>query len=142
MKNIVETALEDVRFSMLVTAIRAADLEDMLTSPGPFTVFAPTDSAFRGIPETLLKDILDDRQKIGALLSYHIVPEKLTANDLMGRRIVVSLQGGELRIKASADQVMVNDAHVVAADIECTNGICHAIDTVLLPRRTETILPG
>ncbi len=141
MKNIIETLQEEGRFAHLLDLVRAAGIESVLAGAGPFTLFAPTDAAFGGIPEQILHDIVHDRQRANDLLTYHILPERLTANDLMDLSSVATLQGENLRIEASADRVMVNDAHVVTADIECTNGVCHAVDTVLLPQPVEAVLP-
>ncbi len=141
MKNIVETLQEEGRFERLLDLIRAAGTESVLAGAGPFTLFAPTDAAFGGIPDRILHDIVHDRQRAVDLLTYHIVPRRLTANDLMDLASVETLQGTDLMIEASADRVMVNDAHVVAADIDAANGVCHAIDTVLLAKPAEAVLP-
>jgi uncharacterized surface protein with fasciclin (FAS1) repeats len=137
MLNIIDTAKEDGRFSLLLEAIRAAGIENVLAAEGPFTVFAPTDRAFGRIPKPVFDDILSDRKKIADLLTYHVVAERLTANDLMGMDSVRTSHGDELSIEASADCVVVNDEQVIQADIECTNGIIHALDTVLVPRSAE-----
>ncbi|MDN7025988.1 fasciclin domain-containing protein [Methanoculleus sp. FWC-SCC1] len=141
MQNIIDTLQDEGRFSRLLELVRAAEIESILQGAGPFTLFAPTDAAFGGIPEQVMHDIVHSRQRAADLLTYHIVPERLTANDLMERSAVATLQGADLRIEASADRVMVNDAHVVAADIEAGNGVCHAIDTVLLTQSAAQILP-
>lgn len=141
MKNIIGTLQEEGRFSRLLELVRAAEIESILQGAGPFTLFAPTDAAFAGIPEQAMHDIVHSQERAVDLLTYHIVPERLTANDLMERSSVATLQGADLRVEASADRVMVNDAHVVAADIEAGNGVCHAIDTVLLAQPAEAVLP-
>lgn len=132
MKNIVETAVEAGSFKTLVTAVQAAGLVETLSGVGPFTVFAPTDEAFAKIPEETLQAVLKDKEKLTAILTYHVVSGKVMASDVMGLNSAETVQGGEVKID-TANGVMINDAKVVTADIECTNGVIHIIDTVLMP---------
>lgn len=132
MQNIVETAVAAGSFKTLVAAVQAAGLVDTLSGPGPFTVFAPTDEAFAKIPKETLDAVLADKEKLTAILTYHVVSGKVMAKDVMGLTQATTLQGGELKIDTSAG-VMVNDATVTKTDIECTNGVIHVIDTVLMP---------
>lgn len=133
MKNIVETAIDAGSFKTLVTAVQAAGLVDTLSGAGPFTVFAPTDEAFAKIPKETLDAVLADKAKLTAILTYHVVAGKVMASDVMGLTSANTVQGGEVKIDTT-DGVMINDAKVVQADIECTNGVIHVIDSVLMPK--------
>ncbi len=132
MKNIVETAVEAGSFKTLVTAVQVAGLVDTLSGAGPFTVFAPTDEAFAKIPKETLDAVLADKEKLTAILTYHVVAGKVMASDVMGLTSAKTVQGGEVKIDTS-NGVMINNAKVVKADIECTNGVIHVIDSVLMP---------
>ncbi|MFA7169568.1 MAG: fasciclin domain-containing protein [Candidatus Paceibacterota bacterium] len=132
MKNIVETAMAAGSFKTLVVALQAAGLVDTLSGVGPFTVFAPTDEAFAKIPKEKLDAILDNKTKLTDILTCHVVSGKVMASDVAGLTSVKTLLGQEVKIDAS-DGVMINDAKVIDADIECSNGVIHAIDTVLMP---------
>ena len=133
MQNIVETAVAAGSFKTLVTAVQAAGLVDTLSGAGPFTVFAPTDEAFAKIPKETLDAVLADKAKLTAILTYHVVAGKVMASDVMGLTSAKTVQGGEVKIDTS-DGVMINDAKVVQADIECSNGVIHVIDSVLMPK--------
>ena len=132
MKNIVETAVAAGSFKTLVTAVQVAGLVDTLSGAGPFTVFAPTDEAFAKIPKETLDAVLADKAKLTAILTYHVVAGKVMASDVMGLTSAKTVQGGEVKIDTS-NGVMINNAKVVKADIECTNGVIHVIDSVLMP---------
>jgi len=132
MKNIVETAVDAGSFNTLVTAVQAAGLVDTLSGAGPFTVFAPTDEAFAKIPKETLQAVLADKAKLTAILTYHVVTGKVMASDVMGLTSAKTVQGGEVKID-TANGVMINNSKVVKADIECTNGVIHVIDSVLMP---------
>ena len=133
MKNIVETAVENPQFSTLVTAVKAADLVATLSGPGPFTVFAPTNDAFAKIPAETLQAVLADKAKLTSILTYHVVSGKVMAKDVTGMTEAKTVQGSTVKIDAS-NGVMINNAKVVKADIECTNGVIHVIDSVLMPK--------
>ena len=133
MQNIVETAVAAGSFKTLVTAVQVAGLVDTLSGAGPFTVFAPTDEAFAKIPKETLDAVLADKAKLTAILTYHVVAGKVMASDVMGLTSAKTVQGGEVKIDTS-NGVMVNDAKVVQADIECSNGVIHVIDSVLMPK--------
>jgi len=133
MQNIVETAVAAGSFKTLVTAVQAAGLVDTLSGAGPFTVFAPTDEAFAKIPKETLDAVLADKAMLTAILTYHVVAGKVMASDVMGLTSAKTVQGGEVKID-TANGVMINDARVVKADIECSNGVIHVIDSVLMPR--------
>jgi len=133
MQNIVETAVAAGSFKTLVTAVQVAGLVDTLSGAGPFTVFAPTDEAFAKIPKETLDAVLADKAKLTAILTYHVVAGKVMASDVMSLTSAKTVQGGEVTID-TANGVMVNDAKVVQADIECSNGVIHVIDSVLMPK--------
>jgi uncharacterized surface protein with fasciclin (FAS1) repeats len=131
-KNIVETAVESGKFNTLVAAVKAAGLVETLSGKGPFTVFAPNDDAFAKLPAGTVEGLLKDKEKLTAILTYHVVSGKHMAADVMNMKSAKTLQGGDLKIDTS-NGVMINDAKVIATDIMCTNGVCHMIDSVLMP---------
>jgi len=131
-KNIVETAVEAGSFTTLVAAVQAAGLVDVLSGPGPFTVFAPTDEAFAKLPAGTIEALLADKEKLTAILTYHVVPGAVKAADVLGLTTAQTVQGKSLSIDTS-DGVKVDNANVVATDIMASNGVIHVIDTVLIP---------
>jgi transforming growth factor-beta-induced protein len=134
-KNIVETAVEAGKFKTLATALTAAGLIDAVNGPGPFTVFAPTDDAFAKVPKETLEMLLkpENKEKLKAVLTYHVVPGKVMAKDVVGLKGAKSLNGQRIDVKVDGDKVSVDGAKVVATDIACTNGVIHVIDSVILP---------
>jgi len=132
MKNIVETAVEAGSFETLVAAVKAAGLADVLSGDGPFTVFAPADDAFAKVPKDMLNATMADKNKLADILKYHVVSGKMMAKDVAGEKELRTLQGGSLKVDVS-DGVKINSAKVVKADIECSNGVIHVIDSVLMP---------
>lgn len=134
-KDIVDTAVAAGQFTTLAKALQAAGLVDTLKGKGPFTVFAPTDAAFAKLPAGTLEDLLkpENKSKLVAILTYHVVPGELKAKDLEKRTSVKTVNGEPLKITTRDGKVMINDANVVKANILCSNGVIHAIDTVLLP---------
>lgn len=133
MKNIIETATSNPDFSTLVTALKAADLVETLSGAGPFTVFAPTNAAFAKIPEATLKAVLADKVKLTSILTYHVVSGKVLAKEIGTMTKAMTLAKSEVKIKSDGG-VMINDAKVTKADLECSNGVIHVIDTVLMPQ--------
>jgi uncharacterized surface protein with fasciclin (FAS1) repeats len=131
-KNIVETAVSAGSFTTLVAAVQAAGLVDVLSGEGPFTVFAPTDEAFAKLPEGTIDALLADKEKLTAILTYHVVPGAVMAADVVKLSSAETVQGSSLTIKTD-DGVMVDNAKVVTTDIEASNGVIHVIDTVLMP---------
>jgi len=133
--NIVETAKKAGSFNTLLAAAKAAGLADLLGSEGPFTIFAPTDDAFAALPEGTVDSLLkpQNRGKLAAILKYHVVEGRVYADDAIEAGYAETAQGGSVEIKKSWGKVKVNDAKVVNADIETSNGVIHVIDTVLLP---------
>jgi uncharacterized surface protein with fasciclin (FAS1) repeats len=131
-KDIVDTAVAAGNFKTLVVALKAADLVPTLKGKGPFTVFAPTDEAFAKIPKADLDALLKDKKKLEAVLTYHVVSGKVMSTDLKAGN-VKTVQGSNVMV-ITMGGVMVNDAKVVAADVVASNGVIHAIDTVLMPK--------
>jgi uncharacterized surface protein with fasciclin (FAS1) repeats len=132
MKTIIETASSNPDFSTLVTAIKAAGLVDTLSGTGPFTVFAPSNAAFAKISKATLDSVLADKAKLTSILTYHVVAGKVMSKDVATMTEATSVEGSMLKINTK-DGVMINDAKVTTADLECSNGVIHVIDTVLMP---------
>jgi len=133
-KDIVDTATAAGEFATLLKAVEAADLVQTLKGDGPYTVFAPTDAAFAKVPADTMENLLADKDSLVAVLTYHVVPGRVAAADVIELSSAKTLQGQSVRI-VSSDGVAINDAKVVAADIEASNGIIHVIDTVLMPEK-------
>lgn len=136
-QTIVELAQATPDLSTLVDAVVAADLAETLSGDGPFTVFAPTNEAFAALPEGTLDDLLkpENKEKLAGILTYHVVAGDVMASDLSDGQKIKTVQGDELTVKIMADgTVMINDAKVVTADVEASNGVVHVIDAVLLPQ--------
>jgi len=133
-KDIVDTAVGAGSFETLVAAVQAAELVDTLKGEGPFTVFAPTDEAFAALPEGTVETLLkpENKDQLVAILTYHVVPGKVMSGDLSDDMTAATVQGGDVTIDLD-NGVMVNDANVVQADIETSNGVIHVIDKVILP---------
>jgi len=136
-RDIVDIAVEDGRFTTLVTAVQAANLVDTLKSEGPFTVFAPTDDAFAALPEGTVEGLLADIPALTNVLLYHVVPGKVMAADVLGldgQSAETALEGQSISITVDGDSVVLNDnVNVIITDIEASNGVIHVIDAVLLP---------
>ncbi len=131
--DIVDTAVAAGSFETLVVAVQAAGLVETLKGDGPFTVFAPTDEAFAKIPKDQLDALLADREKLTAVLTYHVVPGKVVAADVAGLKSAKTVQGQSLTIDTS-EGVQVDGARVVQTDIVASNGVIHVIDTVVMPK--------
>ncbi len=134
--DIVATAQQAGTFKTLVAAVQAADLVATLQGPGPFTVFAPPDSAFSALPagtvDTLLKP--ENKADLTGVLTYHVVAGKLSSSDVSGMTSAKTVQGQELTFKVENGKVKVDGATVVTPDIACSNGVIHVVDSVLLPQ--------
>lgn len=138
MADIVDTAVAAGSFKTLVTAVKAAGLVDTLKGKGPFTVFAPTDDAFAKLPKGTVEGLLKDIPKLTAVLTYHVVPGKVMAADVVKLKTAKTVQGQEVKIDASKwhlhKSVKINDANIVKADVVADNGVIHVIDKVILPK--------
>lgn len=140
--TIVEIAQQVDGFSTLVAALQAGDLVGALQGEGPFTVFAPTDSAFAALPEGTLESLLqpENKERLQAILQYHVVPANAMASDVVGMDAVTTLQGSDVSIQVENGTVTLmgqNAATVTQTDIEASNGVIHVIDSVLLPPEKE-----
>jgi uncharacterized surface protein with fasciclin (FAS1) repeats len=134
-QDIVHTAIADGHFKTLTAAIGAAGLTQTLEGKGPFTVFAPTDDAFAKLPPGTVQNLLkpENKAKLVAILTYHVVPGKLMAADVVKAKELKTVNGAPLKITATSGGVMVDNAKVVATDILASNGVIHVIDHVVLP---------
>ena len=133
--DIVDTAVAAGQFDTLVAAVQAADLVETLKSPGPFTVFAPTDEAFAALPAGTVESLLlpENKEQLQAVLTYHVLSGKVMSGDIAGQVLQVeTVQGSTVDIDAT-DGVTVDAATVISADIEASNGVIHVIDAVILP---------
>jgi len=133
-KTIVEVAAEAGNFTTLVAAVKAAGLVDTLSGEGPFTVFAPTDAAFAKLPAGTVEGLLKDKEKLTAILTYHVVSGKVMAADVVTLHSAKTVQGQDVTIKVEDGKVMVDNANIVTTDIEASNGVIHVIDSVILPK--------
>jgi uncharacterized surface protein with fasciclin (FAS1) repeats len=133
--DIVDTAVAAGAFTTLVAAVEAAGLVDTLKGEGPFTVFAPTDAAFAALPEGTVESLLkpENREQLVAILTYHVVPGKVTAADVAGLSEAATVNGASIDISVSYGTVKVDGATVVQADVMASNGVIHVIDQVILP---------
>ena len=131
--DIVDTAVSAGQFKTLVKAIQEAGLVDTLKGTGPFTVFAPTDAAFAKLPAGALEGLLQDKQKLAAVLTYHVVPGRVMAAQVKPGQ-VKTVQGQALTVTAPSGSVMVDNAKGVKTDISASNGVIHVIDSVILPQ--------
>lgn len=132
-QNIVETAVAAGNFTTLVAAVKAAGLADALSAEGPFTVFAPTDEAFAKLPEGTVESLLADPDKLTQILTYHVLPGIVTAEQVVELNKAETLQGQDVKIKARKGNVTVDAANVVQTDIFASNGVIHVIDEVIMP---------
>ncbi len=133
MRTIVDVATQAGSFKTLLTAVKAAGLADTLSGAGPFTVFAPTDEAFAKLPKGTLEGLLKDKEKLSAILTYHVVPGKLMAADVQKVESLKSVQGQAIPIQSNGE-IRIDGAGVVKTDIEADNGVIHVIDSVILPK--------
>jgi len=134
--DIVDVAVENGSFKTLVAAVQAADLVDVLKGKGPFTVFAPTDEAFAKLPAGTVDMLLkpENKDKLVAILTYHVVPGKVMAADVVKLNKATTVQGQDVMIKVANGAVMVDGANVVATDVKASNGVIHVIDQVIMPK--------
>ena len=134
--DIVDTAIAAGSFSTLVAAVQAAGLVDTLKGEGPFTVFAPSDEAFATLPAGTVEDLVkpENKEKLTAILLLHVLPGAVKSTDVAGKQLDVATAGGANVAVDGTDGVTVDGAKVVTADIACTNGIIHVIDSVILPK--------
>ena len=135
-RDLVDTAVAAGQFKTLAAALKAAGLIDTLKGAGPFTVFAPTDAAFAKLPKGTVEDLLkpENKAKLTAILTYHVVPGKVMAADVVKVKDAKTVQGGSVKVNAAGGKVMVDNAQVVKTDIGASNGVIHVIDSVMMPK--------
>ena len=136
--KIVSIAQKTDQLSTLVSAVKAAELVETLNGEGPFTVFAPTNEAFGNLPDGTLDMLLMDenKQKLQGILTYHVVPGKIMSSDLKDGQMVETVQGNKIKVSLD-DGAKINDANVIKADVEASNGVVHIIDAVIMPTDNE-----
>jgi uncharacterized surface protein with fasciclin (FAS1) repeats len=132
-KDIVETAVEAGTFTTLVAAVQKAGLVEVLKGEGPYTVFAPNDEAFAKLPEGTIEKLLQDKEALTSILTYHVVPGKVMAADVIGLDTAKTVQGQSIVVDSSVG-VKVDNANVIATDILASNGVIHVIDSVIIPQ--------
>ncbi|WP_301665186.1 fasciclin domain-containing protein [Methanoculleus frigidifontis] len=137
MKNIIETAEADGRFTKLLGVIREAGMEQTLAHEGPYTLFAPMDEAITGVSEAVFNEIMANRRNMTDILSYHVIAGKFVSNDLRVAESIKTLLGDHIDISEAGGAIQVNTATIVQPDIECSNGYIHVIDALLIPRAAE-----
>ena len=135
-QDIVTTAVAAGSFKTLAAALTAAGLVETLQGKGPFTVFAPTDEAFAKLPKGTVEELLkpENKAKLTAILTYHVVPGTVMAKDVVGLKAAKTINGQELTVKVTEGKVSIDNANVVKTDIVCSNGVIHVIDSVVLPK--------
>ena len=131
--NIVQTAVAAGKFKTLVKLVKRAGLASALQQPGPFTVFAPTDAAFKKVPKKTLNALLHNKAKLKAVLLYHVVSGRLTAADVVKLSSAKTLNSKNVRIRVSGSNVFVNKAKVTRPDVMASNGVIHVVNRVLIP---------
>lgn len=132
-KTIVDIAVANPKFSTLVDALKTAELVSTLAGEKEFTVFAPTNAAFEKIPKEKLDELLANKEKLKKILTYHVVPGKVLASEVVELSDAETVEGGKITFKVEDDKVYVNEAEVVETDVDAKNGVIHVIDTVLTP---------
>jgi len=134
--DIVDTAVSAGSFSTLIAAVQAAGLESTLRGAGPFTVFAPTDAAFAALPAGTVEELLkpENKEQLTAILTYHVLPGEVMSSAIAGQTLEpATVQGATVKVDGAGGGVMVNDARVVTADVDASNGVIHVIDKVIMP---------
>lgn len=135
-KTVVENAANNGDFSTLVAAVKAAGLVETLSGSGPFTVFAPTNAAFEKLPAGTVEDLLkpENKSKLVKILTYHVVPGKVMAKDVVKLSSAKTVEGSDVAIEVTGGTVTVDNAKVLKTDINSKNGVIHVIDAVILPK--------
>lgn len=132
MKNVLDKAIESGQFTVLVDALREAGLDDILSSDGPFTIFAPTDEAFSKLPKKAIENLLHDKERLTEILTYHVIYDTFKYKDVVKMKNAKTVQGTRIIFDIS-NKTKVNKATIIKSDIECENGVIHIIDEVLIP---------
>lgn len=134
--NIPAVATSAGKFNTLLAAVKAAGLVETLSGPGPFTVFAPTDEAFAKIPAATLADLLkpENKAKLAGILTYHVVPGRVYSEAAVAAKAAKTVQGSSVTIKVNGKDAFVDDAKIIATDVDASNGVIHIIDSVIMPK--------
>ncbi len=140
-RDIVDTALAGGNFKTLAAALERAGLLETLKGQGPFTLFAPPDSAFTALHRGLLDSLMEDVERLRAVLLYHVLPGRLVSADVMRMRSAKTLNGQDVHILTSGASCMIDEARIINADMPCSNGVIHVVDKVLMPPRTNPSRP-
>ena len=133
MKNLVETAINEGTFKTLIIALREAGLYDILCSEGPYTIFAPTDEAFSKLPNGTMEKIMNDKEKLTDILTYHVIANRVYSREVTSLQKADTINGKQVKIK-TGNNVKIDNARIIKSDIKCTNGVIHIIDEVLIPK--------
>lgn len=133
MANLLDTLTHDGRFDTFVSALQASNLSETLSETGPFTVFAPTEDGFAGLPDNMVDQMMSDLPRLMRLITYHIVPGQLTLEALAAHEHLETVEGGPVQVQRLDGKVFVNDALIIDPDERADNGVIHAVDAVLLP---------
>ena len=136
---IIQTASNTEKCNTFIAALKAAHLSDSLNQTGPFTVFAPCDDAFAKLPAGTIEGMLKDKDRLASLLTYHILQGEVMAKEIATMQYVKTLQGEDVTITVIQGSIMINNAKVLQADIQCSNGIIYIIDTVLIPKQAKIV---
>jgi uncharacterized surface protein with fasciclin (FAS1) repeats len=132
LKNLIETAINAGKFKTLIIALREAGLYDILSSEGPYTIFAPTDEAFSKLPDKTIDNLLKDKERLTDILTYHVIANRVFSKDVTSLQKANTINGKQVKIK-TGNNVKIDNARIIKSDIKCTNGVIHIIDEVLLP---------
>lgn len=133
MKSIIETLIDANRYQIFTKAIKEAGLSTMLSSKGPYTIYAPNDDAFHKLPEGILEQLLEDKERLKEIIIYHISPGKITSQELSEMAEIDTLQGEPITISQHDNRLMVDNSAIIQNDQECLNGVIHTIDMALMP---------
>jgi uncharacterized surface protein with fasciclin (FAS1) repeats len=140
-RDIIDTALAVGNFKTLTEALERAKLLEALKGQGPFTLFAPPDSAFTALHRGLLNSLMEDVDQLRSVLLYHVLPGRLVSADVMRMRSAKTLNGQDVHILTSGASCLIDEAHIINADVPCANGVIHVIDKVLMPPRIKPCRP-
>jgi filamentous hemagglutinin family protein len=133
MKNLVQTAIDTGDFKILIRVVQEAGFFDILSKEGPFTVFAPTDKAFAKLPRGTIENLLNDKEKLTNFLTYHVVLNKVMSKQVINIKNAKTVNGKNLCINTK-NGVKIDNANLIKKDVECSNGVIHVIDKVLIPK--------
>jgi uncharacterized surface protein with fasciclin (FAS1) repeats len=140
-RDIVDTALAAGNFKTLAAALEKAGVLETLKGRGPFTLFAPPDSAFTALHRGVLDSLMEDVDRLKAVLLYHVLPGRLVSADVMRMRSAKTMNGQSVHILTSGASCLIDEAHIINADVPCSNGVIHVVDKVMMPPRIKPDRP-